>query len=143
MSLMLITPEKYAKYPVFSYREVYRLIDRFETIIETVAAAKDPQATFTDSKISVRDVLDAMTVVTGELSWSMNRKLNAIWYAEEGELFPDSKALKRKQHGNPYIDEIGKLAPKEHHIEAFEAAVKWAKGNKRELKTMKEEMNEK
>lgn len=143
MSLMLITPEKYAKYPVFSYREAYRLIDRFETIIETVAAAKDPQGTFTDSKISVRDVLDAMAIVTEELSWSMNRKLNAIWYAEEGELFPDSKVLKRKQHGNPYIDEIGKLAPKEYHIEAFEAAIEWARGNKRELKTMKEEMNEK
>lgn len=143
MSLMLITPEKYAKYPVFSYRETYRLIDRFETIIETVAAAKDPQATFTDSKISVGDVLDAMAIVTEELSWSMNKKLNAIWYAEEGELFPDNKALKKKQHGNPYIDEIGKIAPEKYHIEAFEAAVEWARNNKRGLKTIKEEMDEK
>lgn len=143
MSLMLITPEKYAKYPVFSYREAYRLIDRFETIIETVAAAKDPQVTFTDSKISVRDVLDAMAIVTEELSWSMNKKLNAIWYAEEGELFPDSKALAKKQHGNPYIKEITRLAPGEHHIEAFEAAVEWARENKRGLKTIKEDINEK
>lgn len=143
MSLMLIKPEKYAKYPMFSYKEVYRLIDRFETIIETVAGAKDPQMTFTDSKISVEDVLDAMAIVTEELSWSTNKKLNAIWYAEEGELLPNSKALAKKQHGNPYIEEITKLAPKEHHIEAFEEAVKWARENKRGLKTIKEDVNEK
>lgn len=143
MSLMLISPEKYAKYPVFSYKEVYRLVDRFETIIETVAGAKDPQAIFTDSKISVSDVLDAMSIVTDELSRSMNKKLNAIWYAEEGELFPDNKAIKKKQHGNPYIDDIAKLAPREYHIEAFEEATKWARDNKRELKNIKDEVNEK
>lgn len=143
MSLMLIKPEKYAKYPVFSYKEVYRLIDRFEAIMETIAGAKDPQTMWTDSKITVEDVLDAMAIVTEELSWSMNKKLNAIWYAEEGELFPDSKALAKKQHGNPYIQEITRLAPKEHHIEAFEEAVKWARENKRGLKTIKEDINEK
>lgn len=143
MSLMLIKPEKYAKHPVFSYGEVYRLIDRFETILETVARAKDPQMTWTDSKITVKDILDAMAIVTKELSWSMNKKLNAIWYAEDGELFPDNKTLAKKQHGNPYIEEITRLAPKEHHIEAFEEAVKWARGNKRALKTIKEDINEK
>ena len=73
----------------------------------------------------------------------MNKKLNAIWYAEEGELFPDSDALARKQHGNPYIEEMTRLAPEEHHIEAFEAAVEWARENKRGLKTIKEDINEK
>lgn len=143
MSLMLINPKKYSKYPVFSYWEAYKLIDRFESIIETVAGAKDPQPIFTASKISVEDVLDAMAIVTEELSWSMNRKLNAIWYAEDGELFPDSNALAKKQHGNPYIKEITRLAPKEHHIKAFEAAVEWARENKRGLKTMKEDIDEK
>lgn len=143
MSLMMINPKKYSKYPVFSYWETYKLIDRFESIMESIACAKDPQMTFTDSKISVKDILDAMAIVTEELSWSMNKKLNAIWYAEEGELFPDSDALAKKQHGNPYIKEITRLAPKEHHIEAFEAAVEWARENKRGLKTIKEDINEK
>ena len=111
--------------------------------MESVACAKDPQTTFTDSNISIKDVLDAMAIVTEELSWSMNKKLNAIWYAEEGELFPDSDALAKKQHGNPYIKEITRLAPKEHHIEAFEADVGWARENKRGLKTIKEDINEK
>ena len=143
MSLMLITPEKYTRYPVFSYKEVYRLIDRFETIIETVAGAKDPQTTFTDSQISVKDVLGVMDIVTEELSWSMNRKLNAIWYAEESELYPSNKTLEKKQHGNPYAKEIGKLAPREHQIEMFEKAIKWVRGNERRLKAIKEDINEK
>lgn len=139
----MIKPKKYSKYPVFSYSEAYRLIDRFETILESVACAKDPQTTFTKSKISVEDILDAMAIVTEELSWSMDKKLDAIWCAEEGELFPDSSALAKKQHGNPYIKEITGVLSKEHRIEAFKEATEWAREGKRELDAAKKNINEK
>lgn len=138
MSLMMIKPKKYSKYPVFSYLEAYRLIDRFESILESVACAKDPQTTFADSKISVKDILDVKAIVSEELSWSMDKKLNAIWCAEEGELFPDSDALAKKQHGNPHIKEITKPDSKEHCIEAFKEATEWAKKGKRELEAINE-----
>lgn len=138
MGLMMIKPKKYSKYPVFSYSETYRLIDRFETILESIACAKDPQAMFVNSKISVEDILNAKEIVTEELSWSMDKKLNAIWCAEEGELFPDSDALAKKQHGNPHIKEITRSTSKEHRIEAFKEATEWAKKGKRKLKVIDE-----
>ena len=132
---LFIKPQKHNDYPIFSYSEVYDILDVFEMMIEQVACAKDPQAMFNYSKISVDDVLDIHNILYLELADVAIEKIKHIREAEKNVLLKSpGKSVKDKRFAyanNPFIWDVLTSHKKDDVLKAFKMANE-AKGRSRE-----------
>lgn len=142
---LYVDAKKYDKYPVFSYEEMFEMLDMFETMIEMVAGAKDPQNMFDQCKISVGDILDIHNILQIELGDAADKKMKHIFEIENSELFKrpgkKSKNWRIKYANNPFLWDIRTSIGKEDILEAFESAKKFRQLSVREKKDVRDGNN--
>lgn len=143
---MLILPEGYDNIPLFSMREMNLTIDRFESVLEALASAREPGTEWTQAKISVQDILDVMHhIVYPMVDRAGNLKISAIWDLELADIFAEDRfrddeesMAQLKKRGldepvNPYAAEIGKIQSAERTLKMFDHAIKYDKIHDEEM----------
>lgn len=132
---LFINPKRHNDYPIFSYSEVYDILDVFEMLIEQIACAKDPQSMFNYSKISVDDILELHNIVELEVAEVAIEKMRHIEKLEEIHLVKGPKKNEKDKRfayaNNPFIWDILTHPGKEDVLKYFRLAIE-AKGNSRE-----------